>query len=265
MLVFWLGVCLLGTRELLAMLRTGGYHPIPWVVYAGNAGIIGSNGLAIFLPSGRPAESMEPSGWPLLAIAAAVSVAFMAEISRFRRPGGVTANLSAAVFCFVYLGLLASCVAQLRLLGDSWEGLLRVVSLVAVVKAGDTGAYIVGRLTGRHKMAPHVSPKKTIEGAWGALGAAMLAAIIVFGWVAPQWTGSNILKTSWWMVAVYGVALGIAGMIGDLAESLLKRDCGQKDSGNVLPGFGGVLDVLDSILLSAPLAYVFWLAGLVRA
>jgi phosphatidate cytidylyltransferase len=128
---------------------------------------------------------------------------------------------------------------------------------------GDIGAYTVGRLIGRRKMAPRISPGKTIEGGVGAIvfscGIAWLAGAWITGARVP-WSLPAASQTGW---LVYGLLVGGAGMVGDLAESLLKRDVGRKDSSSWLPGFGGVLDMVDSVLLAAPVAWACWLLGLV--
>jgi phosphatidate cytidylyltransferase len=122
---------------------------------------------------------------------------------------------------------------------------------IFVPKCGDIGAYFTGRLLGRHRMAPTLSPKKTWEGASGGVVASVLAAIGI-NCLGP------LVRGGWVAAAALGAAVGIAGIYGDLAESLIKRDCGQKDASQVMPGFGGVLDVVDSILFAAPVAY-WWI------
>jgi phosphatidate cytidylyltransferase len=137
--------------------------------------------------------------------------------------------------------------------------------LIIVVKMGDTGAYTVGRLVGRHKLCARLSPGKTIEGAAGAVVFAVLGSWLTFAWLVPWISATGVAQgadTGWgWLP--FGLLVGTAGGLGDLAESLLKRDAGRKDSSTWMPGFGGVLDLLDSILLAAPVAYVCWASGLV--
>jgi phosphatidate cytidylyltransferase len=126
----------------------------------------------------------------------------------------------------------------------------------------DVGAYTVGRLIGRHKMAPVLSPGKTWEGVAGGLGFSCLGAWVTFTWLVPAMTGEAPTPAAWrWIV--YGLLVGGTGIVGDLAESLIKRDVGRKDSSTWMPGFGGVLDLLDSILIAAPIAYLCWALGLV--
>ena len=123
-------------------------------------------------------------------------------------------------------------------------------------KCCDIGAYFTGRLLGRHRMTPVLSPKKTWEGAAGGLVAGGA------GGHRHQPPGPACCAAD--LAAVgFGLTVGLAGMLGDLAESLIKRDCQQKDASQVVPGFGGVLDVVDSIVFAAPVAY-WWLADNAR-
>ena len=112
------------------------------------------------------------------------------------------------------------------------------------------------------KLARRLSPGKTIEGLVGGLVFAWCGAWLVFAVLAPAVVESAALPIAWWKTALYGLVLGAAGVVGDLAESLLKRDAGYKDSSAWLPGFGGVLDLLDSLLVAAPVAYLLWAIGL---
>ena len=106
-------------------------------------------------------------------------------------------------------------------------------------------------------MAPSLSPGKTIEGAVGGIAFAILGAWLSVAVLFPLATGSPS-QTTWVGVVIYGLAVGLAGMLGDLAESLIKRDVMRKDSGTNVPGFGGFLDVYDSLLLAAPVAFGLW-------
>src|SRR5439155_16610219 len=124
--------------------------------------------------------------------------------------------------------------------------------MVFAPKCADIGAYFTGRSLGRHPMAPVLSPKKTWEGAAGGLVLAALATVLISR-LEP-----SLVPGGMGGAAGLGAVLGIAGMLGDLAESLIKRDCGRKDASQVVPGFGGVLDILDSIIFAAPVAYC-WL------
>jgi phosphatidate cytidylyltransferase len=151
-----------------------------------------------------------------------------------------------------YLGVLPGFYLQLRALGTAWL----VAGVMLVTKACDIGAYFTGRSLGRRKLIPWLSPGKTVEGLIGGLA---FSGLVALGLAAAgnRWglVGERTLPLAW--AAAAGVIIGGLGHVGDLLESLLKRDAGVKDSGQSVPGFGGVLDVVDSPLLVAPLAY--WL------
>jgi len=286
-LVFFGGVA---TREVLGLLAAAGIRPLAWAVYAGNLLVLASpwgpwaqrwlSGQRpgpylqqLYHPlAGQPGSSGEgatvaggASGdWVLLALAAAVILVFVGEMRRFRRPGGVTVNLAGALLAIVYVGLLLSFAVRLRL---AW-GVGALASLLVVAKFGDTGAYFVGRLLGRHKMSPILSPKKTMEGAAGGLAFSLVASWATFTWLVPAMAMASQEGTAggaspWWGWIVFGLAVGAAGIAGDLAESLLKRDSGAKDSGRWLPGLGGILDLLDSVLMASPVVCACWALGIV--
>ena len=253
-------LAVLASGEILRLCRSAGLKPIGAVVYGVNVLLVLSPWFVV-LSSLSSAGASETS-WPMMVMAVGVLFAFLGEMRRYDRSKGVTANLGATVLSIAYVGLMLAVVVQLRLV---W-GIGALASLVIVVKMGDTGAYTVGRLIGRHKMAPVLSPGKTIEGAIGAVVFSTLGAWLSFAWLVPWLSGQAVPDelTPWWGWAVFGVVVGICGMFADLAESLLKRDADCKDSSSWLPGFGGVLDILDSILLASPVAYIFWGVGLVK-
>ncbi|MGA2799333.1 MAG: phosphatidate cytidylyltransferase, partial [Thermoguttaceae bacterium] len=193
--------------------------------------------------------------WPFVALTICTLLLFVNEMRLFQRPGRAIANMAASAFALIYLGLLVSFLVQLRLV---W-GIGALVSLIIVVKMGDTGAYLVGRLMGRHKMTPIISPGKTWEGAVGAIFFACLGAWLSWHFLLPSMNVTGSAPGSAWSWIPYGILVAIAGIFGDLAESLLKRDAGCKDSSAWMPGFGGVLDVLDSLLFAAPVGWAFWI------
>jgi phosphatidate cytidylyltransferase len=132
-----------------------------------------------------------------------------------------------------------------------WEsaprGLAWVLAVVLATWVGDSSAYLAGRLLGRHKLAPSISPNKTVEGALaGLLGATVTSAL----WFAVSGLGPL------WIGAAVGVVAGLSGQLGDLAESMLKRQAGVKDSGSVIPGHGGILDRIDALLFAFPTVYL---------
>lgn len=189
--------------------------------------------------------------------------AVIIEMATFREPGRCLERMGLTVFMVCYLGLLPCFFAQLRwvLPTEPNKCTTALALAIFVPKSCDIGAYVTGRLFGSHKMTPVLSPKKTWEGAAGGLVFAIGAAIgIDRVGPAPVLTPSLLFPPPIWEI-VFGITVGIAGMLGDLAESLMKRDCQQKDASQAVPGFGGVLDVVDSVIFSAPVSY-FWIFGL---
>lgn len=146
----------------------------------------------------------------------------------------------------LYVGLCLGHVLLARALPD---GEFLIFGLFLITWAADTGAYYIGMSMGRHKLAPAISPNKTVEGLAGGLIAALLAAFLARAWFLPSLTSADC-------VAVAGL-LTVAGLLGDLAESAMKRGAGVKDSGNLIPGHGGMLDRLDSLLFTAPAFYYY--------
>lgn len=219
------------------------------------------------------------AGWVGIGVAVASLAAFLLEMIRYQAPGVATVRLAQSVFGIVYAGGLFGFVAQLRALGgppwgdDGRWGMVALVSLIAVVKGNDIGAYTAGRLFGRTKMTPTLSPGKTWEGFAGGTAMSVVAAAACLGplaaWVVGDTVGDTlgdaVVYDGGWLLRTigYGIAVGLMGVAGDLGISLLKRDAGVKNSSRWLPGLGGILDVFDSILFAAPVAYVLWAARVV--
>lgn len=149
-------------------------------------------------------------------------------------------GVSCAVSATVCVGLPGAFLFALRL---QEHGLLLLLYLVAVAKMTDNGALFVGRQWGRHKLAPKISPAKTVEGLCGGLVVGVLTAVLL----GPFCTGGGFVAS-----LIFGIVISPLAVLGDLAESVIKRGAGIKDSGALMPGIGGVLDLMDSILLSAP-------------
>jgi len=202
-----------------------------------------------------PAAAM---GWAAVGVVAGLAVMLIVELVRYRPAAGSLGRLATGGFTVTAIGLPIAFMVGLRLLGEGRGigGVLPLVSLVAVVKGGDIAAYVVGSLAGRRKLAPLVSPGKTWEGA-----AASLAASLVLAWLTID-AGQRLGMTApWGGWPLFGIAVGVAGMIGDLAESLVKRELATKDSGRWLGGLGGFLDLVDALLLAAPVAWLLWALG----
>ncbi|MCW2683218.1 MAG: hypothetical protein JWP33_1131 [Blastococcus sp.] len=159
-------------------------------------------------------------------------------------PVGYLKDAASGVLVALYVPMLAGFAVLLLVPAD---GATRVLALIATVVASDVGGYAAGVAFGKHAMAPSISPKKSWEGFAGSVTTCMVVAtpIILFGLEGP-----------WWGGLIFGAALAISATIGDLGESLIKRDLGIKDMGDLLPGHGGIMDRLDSLLPSAALAYL---------
>ena len=187
----------------------------------------------------------------LLLIVGLIFATFLAEVFRIERkardPFRALAGVGWTVLVVLTVGLLGVFLAKVRFLSPvPLEGLMYLVLVLGVVKGADIGAYAVGSTLGRHQLVPTLSPGKTVEGLIGGLVFGIGVALAVgVGWGAM----------AWWQMLVFGGAVSISGILGDLAESLIKRGLGVKDSGRI-PGFGGVLDILDSMLAAAPVAYL---------
>ena len=260
-------VSLLATGEVLHLVGAKNYRPVGWPIFLGNAMIpLAASAPVLFEMTGRSFPADNPfgrAGWPLVALAAAAIAVIGAEMNRFRQPGSAVVNSALGIFTLVYVGLLFSFLALLRLLGGNEWGMLALVSVLLVTKMADTGAYALGRTFGRHKMTPILSPGKTWEGAAGGIATACVTSWLCFKLLGPWIVAKGYVEPPLLAALAYGLILAVAGMHGDLAESLLKRDMQQKDSSTWLPGLGGVLDVIDAVLVAAPVGYLCWVLGLV--
>jgi len=217
-------------------------------------------------------------GWPGASLAwitggllTSLLVTFLVEAWYYHEPGQVTKRLALTFFSVAYIGFLGSFLIQLRWFhpgGSPGTGPSTIALMVAIFvpKCCDIGAFFTGKLFGKHRMTPLLSPKKTWEGAAGGVLLAGLAAVLMIqglgAWFDLDPTNQFPFRKAviwglpgWVMTFLMGMIIGVMGMLGDLMESLIKRDLHQKDAASTLPGFGGLLDVFDSILFSVPVTY----------
>lgn len=220
--------------------------------------LLASTGVKVFRPIVITASVMLAMSWYLRQLFPSMDVGhYIAYVSSFalmavllfqaKKHGvrNVVANCGGNLFAIFYAGLFGAFFVGLRTEFGAWP----LIMLVFTVKSCDIGAYAAGRLFGAHKFAPEISPGKTWE---GMVGGAIFSMIVgaVFAVKTGLMGGFN--------GAIFGFLFAIIGQMGDLAESMLKRDARLKDSSHAVPGFGGVLDVIDSPLLAAPFAMVFF-------
>ena len=185
--------------------------------------------------------------WPVTIV-----IIFLRQFTR-QNTFEALSGLATTLFGLAYIGGLLSYIFYLRAF-KSYDGVWLIVFLILVTKLGDVGAFLIGKVFGRHTLLARISPRKTVEGFIG--GALVSAATAAFAY--PMVGRLSASPVGGFFI---GLLLGVFGQLGDLAESLIKRDCQVKDSGRLLPGLGGVLDVVDSLLFTAPLFYAFLIYG----
>ncbi len=250
---------MLATIEFFRMLRDGGVKGFPG--YGILLALAYSVGLYVFLLGDGV-----PVWFDGLAVFAAVAGAFALQL---RRPIEGLASMTGVAmnfFGFIYIAFLFNFAARLVFAvpgPGEVPGAMVLLWGIAVTKFTDMGAYIVGSAIGRHKMIPHVSPGKTWQGFGGAIVFALLAGCglyTLFREDMPNFSSGLHLLGGWPVVIGMSIALSLVAVVGDLAESILKRSLAVKDSGQVLPGIGGALDLIDSLCFTLPLLffYVTW-------
>jgi len=248
-----------GTRELHRLFTAAGFAPLG--VWAACANVI----LLVITFAAGNVSSKDPSRWGGAdhnATVAWLTVALIGAafiIGARGRIQGAIGDLAVTMLIVFYLGLLPQYILRVRFLADE-GGAWLLLYFLGTVKVCDIGAYFTGRALGRHKLIEWLSPKKTVEGLIGGIAASILVAVGVPRLVALAGAEHSPVAAVFPPPAkacIFGLAMAVAGQGGDLLESLFKRNAQAKDSANVIPAFGGLLDVLDSPLLAAPVAY--WL------
>ncbi len=231
----------LGTAELNAMLRRRGVTL--------NLSLLRWGGLLMLVASMPQLHALYPQiPWREVALGLVLFSAFSYELVQ----GGNIHRFAFSVMAFLYLPWTLGYFLLLRYAPDGNLGLWTLTLPLVATFATDIGAYFIGRAFGRHKLAPTISPNKTIEGSVGGV-AASIGALLGYTSVVK-----GVFPFGWVELLLVSLLLSLAAQLGDLTESMLKRYCGVKDSGEFLPGHGGLLDRMDSLLFSVPLTYYLW-------
>lgn len=260
LIAFGVIVSVMIAGELSAMVgeRTAGVTL--WVVYSGTV----ICNLAVVIPevANLPADCpVNRWGWSAVAVGLTLAAAFLHELLQFNEERQPVQRIAMTMLAVLYSGWMLSFLGATRLFLPNTWGALAVFSVMFIVKMSDAGAYFVGKQWGRTKLAPVLSPGKTVEGLVGGVLAAMLAAYLVFSFLTPELSEGQT-AAHWWAVLGYGLTLSLVGVLGDLCESLIKRDMRCKDSSGWLPGLGGIMDMADSVIFAAPAAFLWWTTGM---
>ena len=252
----FLAIVILAARELTTFFTSHGV-PADRKIMMLSAAL----GLSMMYLSPREAQGIITTPWAMTGLILAFVAGMVRHVSRKKTDGALAAG-GATLFAAIYLGVLPGFFLAIRGEHSAWM----LAGIIMITKVCDIGAYTAGRAFGKHKLIPWLSPGKTWEGLAGGIcfsvGVAMILAGMNnhFGWTLAWNNNAEAFEHRFYSLpfaALLGLLLAVIGHIGDLLESLLKRDAGLKDSGNTIPGFGGVLDVIDSPILIAPVAY--WL------
>ena len=260
-------VMTLCSLEVVGLLAASGNRPSTSTVVGGIIALVVANWVPhlvapVFaqaasptLVGSDPTTAVTVMAWPLWTFVAVLMATFLSQSLSFREPGSTMTTIAATMLVLAYVGLLGGFIIQMRWLAGPYHGLVPLGLLFATAKGSDTGAYTVGRLAGRTKLWPNVSPNKTVEGAIGGLLFGITAAL---GVTALAKFVLHAPCLDWGATAGFGLVVALMAQLGDLMESMIKRDSERKDASSAIPGFGGLLDVLDSLLFAAPVAYGFW-------
>ncbi len=251
-----LGFTWMAARELVNFARNLGFRPLGKVAQVFSAGMVLAPFVAFNFKEGL---LLGNESWGVLWMAMAVGFSFFMQAVR-RGTENAMVNIACTQFIILYAGGFAGFLTKLRMEVGGPRGMLLMLLSVLIVKMTDTGAYFFGSWFGKHKMVPWLSPKKTWEGFVGgiltAVAVAWICAVLLERNGIPVGPVQHLPFAA--RVLLLGVSLALFSVAGDLCASLLKRDAAVKDSGDSLPGLGGILDVLDSPLLAAPAAWFFW-------
>jgi len=239
-------------RELARMFERTGRPIATWLTVAVGAALTASFATSLYTGLGIDGLPVRWMPTPELALLVGVGLICSAPLWSSGRP--LVESTANTLFGAIYIGWLLGYAIWLQGRAD---GPQLVLFLVGVTWAGESAAYLVGSSVGRHRLAPVLSPGKTVEGAIAQVIVSIAAALALGFWLLPA---CGLLGA-----AGAGVVLGVIGQVGDLAESAIKRSIGTKDTGDLIPGHGGMLDRIDSLLFNAPALYLYSLYAWCRA
>ncbi len=246
--------------ECTQMARHGTLGNITWPTLLGCGGIMLASSIPAYWPlsgSAYPADCLLGKlGWPLAAAVLAQLGCIAWYLPRYQSHSDIFRRAIVSGWVSVYFGCCFAFAVALRMTGQSSWGLYLLVGIILITKFADAGAYFSGRALGRTKLSPSISPGKTVEGLVGGAIVATLAGMIFFKVCAPQVFGVSEVQISWIGIVSLGIALTVAGLLGDLLASIFKREMGCKDSGRFLPGLGGLWDITDSLLPASVVGYL---------
>ena len=237
---------------LICFLTAGGLYEFFYMVKKKDVPIYSYVGILIglLIPLTTFTRFALTKNWELLFIVLGLLLILFMQFARQDNRNAIL-GLSTTLFGVLYVSWFFSFLVKIRLLLPGVEGVKLLGFIILVTKCGDIGGLVIGSAIGKHPLLPKVSPNKSVEGTLGSLVFSAMIAVIFRSFLPPE------INFPIWQIAIMGLFFGALGQLGDLSESLIKRDCGVKDSGKLLPGLGGVLDMIDSLLFSAPAFYLY--------
>lgn len=266
---FWivpLGLYLIfgSAMECTALFRGNPLGPVDRPALIGCAGIMSAALVPLYWPLfGSPYPSdclLGKLGWPMTATVFALVGCFAWHLRSYQAGNNDFLRAVLSGWIAAYFGLCFSFWIATRMVGSSSWGLYLVVGIITITKFSDAGAYFAGRCLGKRKLCPNVSPRKTVEGLIGGMIVATIVSWVYFGICAPLTFTEGQVRISWAGIIGLGVLLTLSGLMGDLLQSIFKREVQAKDSGRLLPGLGGLWDVTDSLLPASAVAYMLVIA-----
>jgi phosphatidate cytidylyltransferase len=238
--------------ELARMFERTGRPISTWLTVGVGGALTASFATSLYAGLGDDSKSLRWVPTPELALVVGILLICSAPLWSTGRP--VVESTANTLFGAIYVGWLLGYAIWLQ---NRADGPQLVLFLVGVTWAGESAAYLVGSSLGRHRLAPILSPRKTVEGAVAQIIVSVAAALALAAWLLPSCGLAG--------AAGAGILLGVIGQVGDLAESAIKRSIGTKDTGGLIPGHGGMLDRIDSLLFNAPALYLYSLYAWCRA